>query len=103
MQVEYLDQQREIWQEFNNFFDQNDLDGFVTEEDDNNDALQDEEIGGWSQLDDTNKIEANPVMAGANIKPHESRAQSKDRTLSKTENSLSNSTQSMPKLGKVKV
>lgn len=70
MQVEYLDQQREIWQEFNNFFDQ-DLDGFVTEEDDE-DALnlEGEDNKTWSHLDDTSKTEANPLMAGTDIQLH---------------------------------
>lgn len=70
MQVEYLDQQREIWQEFNNFFDQ-DLDGFVTEEDDE-DALnlEGEENKTWSHLEDTSKTEANPLMAGTDIQLH---------------------------------
>lgn len=52
MQVEYLDQQREIWSKFDSYFEENDPDLFETEEEDNND-LDEENV--WSQLDDSTK------------------------------------------------
>jgi hypothetical protein len=47
------------------------LDGFVTEEDDDDDVnLEDEEHKTWSHLEDTSKTEANPLMAGTDIQLH---------------------------------
>jgi len=47
------------------------LDGFVTEEDDEDDLnLGEEESKTWSHLEDTSKTEANPLMAGTDIQLH---------------------------------